>query len=390
MSPISIAELKQHSGENRLAASVLAQLQSRRDRVTKNNKPYLDLSFADATDTFQLKIWSDAEVFAEAGRLEEAVILWLDAEWTNGTYGVEAAKLAFRPASEAERALFFSGDEQTRLKQERDYADIEALCGTLVDPRFHALCRNFLETFGARFRRAAAARRNHHARRGGLVEHVAAMMRAADALCRVYPELNRDLLLTGTLLHDVGKLWENNYPETGFNQQYTRAGELLGHIPLGIELANNLFRRVLESPEAAAWQGARPGDEECRMHLLHLIASHHGEYEFGSPTLPRTPEAFALHHIDNLDAKLEMLRQCHAQGQEVAPGIYEKAFPLPGHPVRPLAGHQPAASEPAVQGGQTLGGGDGVAVQPGGDPAAPVEAAAEEDGHRDPVADQRA
>ena len=142
---------------------------------------------------------------------------------------------------------------------------------------------------GDRFRRTAAAKRNHHARRGGLVEHVAQMMRSAAALSPVYAELNRDLLLAGVLFHDCGKLWENTYPEHGFAQILSIHGEMMGHIPLGIELVNKLWRDLMDSPEAAAWADLKPTTEETRLHLLHLIGSHHGEYEFGSPVLPALP-----------------------------------------------------------------------------------------------------
>ena len=179
------------------------------------------------------------------------------------------------------------------------------------DPRLSGLCQQFLEQFGDRFRRAAAARKNHHARRGGLLEHVAQMMRSARALCTVYPDFNQDLLLTGVLFHDCGKLWENNYPESGFAQNVALHGEMLGHIPLGIELVNKLWRELLDSPAARDWLALEPANEDVRLHLLHLIASHHGQLEFGSPTLPRTPEAFALNDIDKLDAKYEMTRMAY-------------------------------------------------------------------------------
>jgi 3'-5' exoribonuclease len=162
------------------------------------------------------------------------------------------------------------------------------------------------------------------------------MMRTGDLICSAYPQLNRDLLLTGVLFHDCGKLWENQYPEKGFAQGYTLHGEMLGHIPLGIELVNKLWRDVAETPAAKGWLALEPATENVRLHLLHLIASHHGEYQFGSPTLPRTPEAIALHYVDNLDAKLEMMKDAYGQANELADGIYEKQFPLPANLVAPL------------------------------------------------------
>lgn len=348
VSPISIAELKELAGAKTLAAAVVAQLQSRQHRTTKNQKPYLELSFADATGHFALKVWSDSPLFADASEMNEGSVQRLDAHWTLGQYGFETKDLKIAAPSEAETDAFFAGDPALREKQDGDYADIVRLCGSIADPRLRALCGHFLSTMGERFRRTAAAKRNHHARRGGLVEHVAQMMRSADALAAVYQELNRDLLLTGVLFHDCGKLWENCYPERGFNQVLAMHGEMLGHIPLGIELVNKLWRETLGLPESTGWEALRPPAEDCRLHLLHLIGSHHGEYEFGSPVLPRTPEAFALHHIDNLDAKLEMVREAYAQGKELAPGIHDRVFPLPSNLVRPLAAFRGETEAPSA------------------------------------------
>jgi 3'-5' exoribonuclease len=198
------------------------------------------------------------------------------------------------------------------------------------------MAQRFLNDYGDRFRRTAAARKNHHARRGGLVEHVAQMMLTTDKICEAYPRLNRDLLLVGVLLHDCGKLWENSFPENGFSMPFSLSGELLGHIPIGMEVVNKIWRDIMDSEEAAAWKDLTPTNEEVRLHLLHLIGSHHGTHEFGSPVLPRTPEAIALHHIDNIDAKLEMMFAGYETTPQIAPGIYDRVFPLPGHLVEPL------------------------------------------------------
>ena len=342
VNPITIATLKELAGETPVLATILAQLQSRTTRKTKADKPYLELVFADATGNFHLKVWSDSPVYQRADALANDAIVRLDGKWTQNQYGCDAKDLTFEQAAATDLEAFFAGDPTIRDKQDRDFAHIQSLCGTIAEPRLHALCQRFLTQMGERFLRAAAAKRNHHARRGGLVEHVSQMMRAAAALCPVYPELNRDLVLTGVLFHDCGKLWENGYPEHGFAQILTIHGEMLGHIPLGIELVNKLWRDMLESPEAAAWTDLKPAAEDIRLHLLHLVGSHHGEYEFGSPVLPRTPEAFALHYIDNLDAKLEMIRDAYAQAQELAPGIFERMFPLPTNLVRPLPPCVPA------------------------------------------------
>jgi 3'-5' exoribonuclease len=336
MSPITIATVKEQSGETPIHAAIHAQLQSRAVRTTKGGKPYFELVFADATGNFSLKIWSDSPLHEAAATLAENTILRLEAEWTQNTYGVNPNNLAWHHLDEIAIADFLAGDPETREKQDRDFAEVRRLCDSIDDPRLHDLCEIFLTQMGPRFRRTAAARKNHHARRGGLVEHVAQMMRAAEALCTVYQNLNRDLLLTGILFHDCGKLWENSYPEDGFAQIHSIYGEMLGHIPLGIELVNKLWADLLETEEAESWKALKPTTEITRLHLLHLIGSHHGQFEFGSPVLPRTPEAFALHHIDNLDAKLEMVRDAYSQANEIVPGIYDRVFPLPSNLVRPL------------------------------------------------------
>ena len=335
---LSIAALRECTGTTPVQAAVIAQLQSRSTRVAKTGKPYLEMAFADSTGKMSFKLWSDSPVYQEAESLKESVVLRLEARWTQSSYGMDAKDLEFHVPDEAALNDFYAGDPDLRRRQDADFVVIQSFCASIAEPRLNALCRMFLDQMGDRFRRTAAARKNHHARRGGLVEHVAQMMRSADAICGVYPELNRDLMLAGVLFHDCGKLWENTYPEHGFTQTFTLAGEMMGHIPLGIEMVNKLWRDLMESEDTKAWAELKPGSDDTRLHLLHLIGSHHGEHQFGSPVLPRTPEAFALHYIDNLDAKLEMIREAYAQSQEIAPNIVERVFPLQNNLVRPLPG----------------------------------------------------
>lgn len=336
MSTISISSLKEQAGEVPLIASVLAQLQARGGRTTKGGKPYFDLVFADATGSLSLKIWSDTPLHSAAEALPLQAIVRLEGEWTQNQYGVNGSGVSWALLDDAAIADFLAGDPMVRKKQEKDFADIARLCGEMADPRLKKLCDHFFETMGDRFRRTAAAKKNHHARRGGLVEHVAQMMRTAEAVSALYPELNRDLMIAGVLFHDCGKLWENSYPEDGFGQIHSRYGEMLGHIPLGIELVNKLWHDLVDARDFNDFSACLPPTEDVRLHLLHLIGSHHGQLEFGSPVLPKTPEAYALHYIDNLDAKMEMLRDAYPQANEVAPGIYDRVFPLPTGLIKPL------------------------------------------------------
>ncbi len=141
---------------------------------------------------------------------------------------------------------------------------------------------------------APAGIRNHHAYHGGLLEHVVTMMTAADRIAGLYPDLDRDLLLAGIFLHDIGKVDELSY-DHAFS--YTDEGQLVGHLIMGVAM----LRAKIEQTTNLTGE---PFPTELRLRLEHMIVSHHGTHEFGSPKLPMTPEAIALHHLDNLDAKL--------------------------------------------------------------------------------------
>ena len=348
MNHLTISSLKQRTSSDALYATFDAQLERKLERVTKGGKPYFEISLVDGTGGMKLKVWENLPQFQALQELDDGTLLRFSGEWTQSQYGIDSAKWDLRLLNEGESADFLVGDPETRQRQDADWADILKMTSSISDPRLNAVCVLFIEQYGVKFRRCAAARRNHHARRGGLVEHVAMMMRSAHAVCTVYTDLNRDLLTAGVLFHDCGKMWENNYPEAGFTQPHNLHGELLGHIPLGIEILNKIWRDMMGNAEhAVAWKEFKPASDEVHIHLLHLIASHHGTHEWGSPTLPRTPEAVALHYIDNLDAKYEMMRMAYSAAPELAPGIHERQFPLPSNLVSPLARYDVQSDEEA-------------------------------------------
>ncbi|MEP6956483.1 MAG: HD domain-containing protein, partial [Chthoniobacterales bacterium] len=262
-------------------------------------------------------------------------------------YGLDAKRWTVRALTAQETGELLQGPPELRAKQAADWKHIVSCIGALSDPRLRALGEAFLADWGDRFRRTAGARSYHHARRGGLVEHTAQMMRLAGQIAPLYPQLNVDLLLAGILFHDSGKLWENHLPETGFTMAFDERGELMGHISIGLELVNSLWRKVQGGPGAAGWEILKPASEDVRLHLLHLIGSHHGELQFGSPVSPKTPEAMALNYIDNLDARMEMFTAGYLVAKPVADRIYERVRPLPGNLVKPLEKFAPAA--PAVE-----------------------------------------
>lgn len=344
MDLLSIRQIRQATTDSPCTAAVHVQVVQATVKPTKSGGEFLELRLTDAGDQLVLRVWGDSPVYGPVKELPAGAFVAVQGEWSSGTYGLEPKNWGLRVLEETERLAVLGGPPELREKQERDYATILTLTESIRDPRLQGLSRLFLEEYGERFRRTGAAREYHHARRGGLVEHVAQMMRTAVAVATVYPGTNTDLLIAGVLFHDCGKLWENCYEREGFTMPHTEVGELMGHIPMGIELVNRLWRKLVESPDAAAWAGISPPAESVRLHLLHLIGAHHGEYQFGSPVLPRTPEAILLHHVDNIDAKLEMLADAYQTSALLAPNIYERRRPLPGNPVRPLAQWEPELS----------------------------------------------
>lgn len=350
---LTITQLKQVAGPSPQPYRVHAQVDGRSEKTTSQGSPFWEVKLADAADSLLWRVFDNSPAFQRAGELKRGDFVELAAQWIDtGKFGLEPRQPVIRVLNNDEIALLLNGSEERAARQRADHEDIVRFINGVSDPRLKNLSLLFLGRHGERFRRAAAARENHHARRGGLVEHVAQMMRCADAVCSAYPLLNRDLLIAGVLFHDCGKLWENSYPETGFNMPYNINGEMLGHIALGLELVNKLWREMMEMPAATEWTTIEPPGEHVRLHLLHLIAAHHGEHQFGSPVLPKTPEAIALHHVDNIDAKLEMLRRGYETSRELAPGIFERFRPWPVNIVAPLPGapKPPPNTEPPPAG----------------------------------------
>lgn len=155
------------------------------------------------------------------------------------------------------------------------------------------------EAFMAKLTSAPAGVKNHHAYRGGLLQHVLSLMQLVSLVATHYPELDPDMLTMGAFLHDVGKIEELTYER---DLGYSDVGQLMGHVVLGVGIVDEKIRAVEKLT-------GEPFPENLRLRLLHMIVSHHGEYEFGSPKLPMTLEAIALHFLDNLDAKIHSLGQ---------------------------------------------------------------------------------
>jgi 3'-5' exoribonuclease len=322
------------AGGGSVKAEVACQVSKINENATKAGKPYLDVEITDGTANEKFKIWEDSDAYEAFHDVQNGDCVKIDASFSRNQYGLNVDKLRLRWLEKQEISELFAGTPERRAALERDWTDVVAMVDAMTDPRLRLLCQTYLQEYGEKFKRAAAARDYHHARRGGLLEHTAQMMRAGAALTPVYPNLNWDLVRAGLLFHDCGKLWEMDYQPQGFVSPMTTIGELLGHITIGIELVNKLWRGLEANAEFSA--PANPPRESVREHLLHLVASHHGQKEYGAPVTPRTPEAWMLHHIDNIDAHLEMLNQTYAEKAQIAPGIFDYRRPLEGKAVMPL------------------------------------------------------
>ncbi len=336
--PATIEELKQQTGTDLSAGSVHAQIDEVAIKRTKDQKPFLEILLRDRTAGFPLRVWSDHPSFGFCSELRTGDFVEVQGDFVvSATFGLEARNWSVRFLSAPEKADLLAGPPEVRERQSLDYAAIESFIASIRDPRLRELSLLFLREFGERLRRAAGARSYHHARRGGLVEHIAQMMRAGDAMAAVYASLNRDLLLAGILFHDSGKLWENCFPKESFIMPHDFRAELIGHISMGVELVNRLWHRLKESSEFSSWNVLSPDSDLVRLHLIHLVASHHGEKEFGSPIEPKTPEAMTLHLIDNLDAKLDMMWSNYHLGKRLGPDVIERVRPLPTNLVTALS-----------------------------------------------------
>src|SRR5205809_3623366 len=279
MDLLTLTEIRRaasRTGGSAVPARVHVQVESATPKLTREQQPYCELTLADACDRMTLRVWSDHPAYKTCSTLTNQDFIELTAEFFQSQYGLDARKWTVRPLTEQEKNELLQGPADLRAKQASDFEFVRETVAAIADPRLHALSEAFLNEWGDRFRRTAAARNYHHARRGGLVEHTAQMMRVAKEIAPLYPELNLDLLLAGILFHDSGKLWENALSENGFVMNYDERGELIGHISIGLELVNALWRR-LNAENAEAWKDLVPASEDVRLHLLHLIGAHHGE-----------------------------------------------------------------------------------------------------------------
>jgi 3'-5' exoribonuclease len=263
---------------------------TKQQRMTKSNKPYLNLILGDKTGQVEGRIWdlTDSRIAKDfergdlvkirgtAARFDDRLQLKID-HLRRATMG-EIDKSDLLPC--------------TTCDVDELWQKLLAFVESFTDPNLKLLLNTLLADSGLAqaYREAPAAKQLHHAWLGGLLEHVVSLLALADRVAPNYPILHRDLLLTGVVLHDIGKVRELTW-DIGF--EYSVEGVLLGHIQMGMELVGKTIDRLPAFPP------------RLKTLVLHLILSHHGKLEFGSPKLPMIPEALVLNFIDDLDAKMQ-------------------------------------------------------------------------------------
>lgn len=278
------------------------------ERRTGRNGVFLRVSLVDRTGTLTAMVWEEVEPLLET--LVEGGFARVrgDIETYRGDLqlkvtGAERLETGVDPADYLPRGP---------VPGEESLAGIRELARSIRDPWIARLVDAFLDdrAVTATFAAAPAAKLNHHAYVGGLAEHTLSVMRLCAAAADHYGDLDRDLLLAGALLHDIGKTVEIAV-EPGF--PYTERGTLLGHIPLGFAMVRERIAGIPGFPESIATD------------IGHLVLSHQGELEWGSPVQPRTAEALVLHFVDNLDSKVATART-HLEGIEEGQGPYVRSL----------------------------------------------------------------
>jgi 3'-5' exoribonuclease len=254
----------------------------------------------------------------------------------------EKLQLTIEKIRRAGPAEYELGDFVPRTSRDIEelWAELNGYVASFTDPHLKALLRAFLDDpeISVALKAAPAAKSLHHAWIGGLLEHIVSLLGISDLAAHHYSEINRDLLLTGVVLHDIGKLHELRW---GTSFDYTMEGQLVGHITIGIGMVEKKLVGLPDFPE------------NLRVLVEHIILSHHGKYEFGSPKVPMVPEALLLHYLDDLDAKMQTMRSefARAEAQGRAPGQMTEWVRAMERPLLNTAGYlgeQPVPTEPEI------------------------------------------
>lgn len=277
--------------ENKIITSTFVVV-SKQVKPKKTGEPYLALTLGDRSGHLEGKMWDNVEEVIEAFEQDDFVkVKGLVNKYKN-RFQLTIHKLRKLGETEIDFADYLP---KTRKNIDELWRTLQELVTTLQNEHLRALVQAFMNDpeIAAAYRNAPAAKTLHHAYIGGLLDHVVSLFRSCDLVCRNYPQINRDLLLTGAFLHDIGKIHELTYSRSF---SYTTKGQLLGHMIIELEMLQAKIAQIPAFPD------------ELKILIEHLIISHHGQYEFGSPKLPMFPEALMLHYLDDLDSKMEAMR----------------------------------------------------------------------------------
>jgi 3'-5' exoribonuclease len=283
---------------------VLSSLQI---REKKQGGQYLALTLSDKTGSLEGRMWDD---IAEAlGSCSEGCYVKAQGDISRyqGKFQITLKKLRLAAEFEVDPKDF---QPSSKFDVEEMWSDLRGYVSAFKNADLRRLVFAFLddEQIGPAFKAAPAAKRLHHAWLGGLLEHVLTLVRVCLTTAPFYPEVDPDLLVTGAILHDIGKVRELEW-RSSFS--YTLEGQMIGHI----SIAQGMLREKV--------QELRPFPEKLRVLVEHMILSHHGKYEFGSPKLPMTPEAILLSALDDLEAKMQAMRNEFAAAEAAGKGSDE-------------------------------------------------------------------
>ncbi|MDX1765003.1 MAG: OB-fold nucleic acid binding domain-containing protein [bacterium] len=273
-------------------------VQSRTLATTRAGKPFLTLKLGDRSGVTEGRVWDDAEKVLQTITDYDYVRVAAQVNLYNGKLQLNLKSVKPVDAESVEPSDFLPASSRD---PDEMMAELAACIGKVKDKDFHKLLHTIFQDkeLKARFRRAPAAKSMHHAYVGGLLEHTLSLFHLCERVIPHFPEVDASLLLSGALLHDLGKVDELSYARSF---DYTDEGRLMGHIVLELERVSRVIAGVPGFPEHKA------------VLLKHLLVSHHGKEEFGSPVKPMTMEALVLNVLDDLDAKSQAFRQLMASG----------------------------------------------------------------------------
>lgn len=288
MKSIRVTDLANHEGQ---VITAYFLVQSKDTRSTKDGKPYVAVRLSDRTGQVEGRIW-DLTGDIDEFEADDVVKVEGMVDAYRGKMQVKIRRARRARDAEVELADFLPATEED---VDALYDELLAIARSVNREPLQQLLLSVLtdEEIVPRLKRAPGAKVMHHAVLGGLIEHVVSLCRLCRLAAENYPEADADLLLTGAILHDIGKVYELSY-ERGFD--YTTAGRLVGHVQLGLELVNRKMDELAGFPHT------------LRLLVQHMVVSHHGRLEFGAPVTPRFREAVMLHYLDDLDSKMGAMR----------------------------------------------------------------------------------